>query len=269
MNKPNVSQLFKDVQTYMSKNSPQILMGVGIAGMLTTTILAVKATPKALKLIEQEKDCRKADRERGVDERFAPEKVSKTDAVKLCWKCYVPAAITCTVSIACLIGSSSVSTRRAAALTTAYKLSETALSEYKDKVIETIGEKKEKTIREAIDKEHIEKNPVSSHDVIVTGRGSSRCFDLFSGRYFESDIDHIKKAVNELNRSMLLHDYVSLNDFYDEVGLSHTKLGDELGWCILNGYMDVEFSSHLCEDGTPCLAISYTLAPKYEYDRYS
>lgn len=269
MNKPNVSEIVKSVRMSLSKHSPEILIGVGIAGMITTTVLAVKATPKALKLIEQEKEARKADRERGVDEQFAPDKISKKDIVKLCWKCYIPAVLTGTVSTVCLIGSNSVSTRRAAALTTAYKLSETALSEYKEKVIETIGEKKEKVIREAIDKDHIEKNPVKNHEVIMTGKGTTRCYDKFAGRYFDSDIDHIKKAVNELNRSMLLHDYVSLNDFYDELGLPHTKLGNDLGWSILDGYMDVEFSSHLCEDGTPCLAISYTLAPKYEYDRYS
>lgn len=269
MNKSTVSNILKSVQTTMSKHSPEILIGVGIAGMITTTILAVKATPKALKLIEQEKEARKADREHGVDEQFAPEKISKTDTVKLCWKCYAPAVLMGTLSVACLITSNSVSTRRAAALTTAYKLSETALTEYKEKVIETIGEKKEQAIKEAINQNHIEKNPVSNHEVIVTGKGTTRCYDKFSGRYFDADIDHIKKAVNELNRSMLLHDYVSLNDFYDELGLSHTNLGNELGWSILNGYMDVEFSSHLCDDGTPCLAISYTLAPKYEYDRYS
>lgn len=262
MNKPNVSNIFKSVQTTMSKHSPEILIGVGIAGMVTTTILAVKSTPKALQLIEQEKEVRKT-------EQDDPEKISKIDIVKICWKCYVPAALIGTVSIACLIGSNSVSTRRAAALTTAYKLSETALTEYKEKVIETIGDKKEQTIREAIANDHVKKNATSSQDVIVTGKGMTRCYDNFSGRYFVSDIDHIKKAVNDLNRSMLMHDYVSLNDFYDELGLSHTKQGDDLGWTIIDGYMDVEISSHLCDDGTPCIAISYTLAPKYEYDRYS
>ena len=48
MNKPNVADLFKSVKMVVSKHSPEILTGIGIAGMITTTILAVKATPKAL-----------------------------------------------------------------------------------------------------------------------------------------------------------------------------------------------------------------------------
>ena len=53
MNKPNVADLFKSVKMVVSKHSPEILTGIGIAGMITTTILAVKATPKALSLVKQ------------------------------------------------------------------------------------------------------------------------------------------------------------------------------------------------------------------------
>ena len=46
--KLNVSKLCKDAKVMVSKRSPEILTGLGIAGMITTTVLAVKATPKAL-----------------------------------------------------------------------------------------------------------------------------------------------------------------------------------------------------------------------------
>ena len=48
--KTNVSKIMKDIKITMSKRSPEILTGLGIAGMITTTVLAVKATPKAIKL---------------------------------------------------------------------------------------------------------------------------------------------------------------------------------------------------------------------------
>lgn len=256
MSKPNLSLFFKTAQKAMVKHSPEILTGLGVAGFVTTTVLAVRATPKALKRIEDAKHEANKD------------KLTVVDTVKATWKCYIPTTIAGVTSIACVIGAHSVHARRNAALATAYKLSETAFLEYQEKVVETIGEKKEKAIKEAIHKDHIEKNPASNSEIIITGKGTTRCYDIHSGRYFESDIDQVKRAVNNINRQMLLHDYVSLNDFYSELGLSPTELGDDLGWRVDKGYIDVDFSSHLSDDGVPCLAINYSLAPQYNYSSY-
>ena len=253
MKKLDLSGMFKDTKKAFIKHSPEILTGIGIAGMITTTVLAVKETPKALELIEMKK------------EEEEVESLTVLETIKTTWKCYIPATITGVVSVACLVGASSVSARRNAALATAYKLSETALSEYRDKVVETVGEKKDKVIRDQIDKDHIDKNPVSKNEVIITDRGTTLCYDKQSGRYFKSDIEKIKKAVNEINRQMLLNDYVSLNDFYDELGLEHTPLGDDLGWRIDRGYIEPRFSSQIAEDGTPCIVLSYAVAPRHDY----
>lgn len=155
------------------------------------------------------------------------------------------------------------------AIATAYKLSETALTEYRDKVVETIGEKKEKEIRESIDKDHLDANPLSKSDIIVTDNGDTLCLDYQSGRYFKSTIDKINKAENELNRRMLRDEYVSLNDFYDELGLEHTKLGYDLGWNIRNGFMGVQYSAQLTDDDKPCIVINYDIAPQYDYSKLS
>lgn len=253
MTKAHVANFFKGVQKTVSKHSPEILTGLGIGGMVTATVLAVKATPKALKLIEEKK------REERVDE------LTVVNTVKATWKCYLPATITGATSIACLVGASSVSARRNAALATAYKISETALTEYREKVVETIGEKKEKLIREKVDKERIDKNPVSRNEVIITKSGNTLCYDYYSGRYFNSDIDKINKAVNELGRVMLNHNYVSLNDFYDELELEHIPIGYEVGWNVSDGFLEIDFSSQLTEDGRPCVVLDYVRAPKYGY----
>ena len=253
MNKLKFAGVVNSVKMTMSKHSPEILTGIGIAGMLTTTVLAVKATPKALKLIEEKKKEEKVD------------KLPPMEVVKTWWKCYIPAAVTSITSITCLIGASSVNAKRNAALATAYKLSETALTEYREKVVETIGEKKEKDIREKIDKNHIDQNPVSKNNVIITSKGDTLCFDYHSGRYFKSDIDTIKRAVNDLNRRMLLDMYVSLNEFYDELDLEHTSMGDELGWKIDDGNVEVEFSSQLTDDGRPCIVMNYRVSPHRNY----
>lgn len=253
MNKQNLLNIIKSAKMVISKHAPEILTGVGIAGMVTTTVLSVKATPKAIKLIEEKK------KEDNV------EKLTVLETVKVVWKPYITPALTGAASIACLIGASSVSVRRTAALAAAYQLSETAFTEYKDKVIETIGDKKEKVVREQVGKERIEKKPVSNSQVFISKKGNTLCFDPISGRYFKSDIDHIKRSVNELNRRMLTEMYISLNELYDELDINHIEIGDDLGWNIDRGLIDIDFSSQIADDGTPCIVLDFSIEPRYDF----
>ena len=249
---------FKGVVRYIAKGishySPEILTGIGISGMVTSTALAVKATPKALDIIDEQKE------QKG-------EELTTKEIVKATWKCYIPAATTTVVSIGCLIGASSVHAKRNALLATAYKISETAFTEYKEKVVETIGEKKEKAIKEKIHKDRLDKNPSKENGVIVTSNGNCHCYDHHSGRYFTSDIDKIKKSINEINRIMLRDGYVSLNEFYDQLGLTGTELGSRLGWNTDMGLVELDFSAQLDGD-TPCIVIDYAKAPKYDFDKF-
>lgn len=253
MKKVNLSKALKSVSMSVQKYSPEILMGVGISGMVITTVMAVRATPKALDLME------------GKKEELEKEELTPIETVKATWICYIPAAVTGTISVACLIGAGSVNMRRRAALVTAYTLSESALKEYQEKVVEAIGEKKEQAIRDEIVKDKIDKNPVSRHEVIITEKGNTLCYDTVSGRYFKSDRDKIDRIINDLNRRMRDEMYISLNDFYYEIGLSGIGLGDLLGWNIDNGYIELHFSYQGAEDGTPCMAIDYLVEPRYDY----
>lgn len=256
MDKSNITNIIKGIKASISRHSPEILTGIGIAGMVTTTILAVKATPKAIKLIEAEKRAKHVDA------------LSPVDTVKTVWKCYIPAAMTGVSSIACLIGSNAINAKRNAALTTVYTLSEMARNEYKEKVIETIGEKKERAIKEKVDAERIKKDPVSKKEVIITEKGTTLCYDHVFGRYFKSDIDIINRAMNKINREIVINMYASLNDFYAELGLSPVEMGYDLGWNIDDGTIEIEPSSQLADDGTPCLVIDYNISPKYNYSRF-
>jgi hypothetical protein len=270
MNNFNLSKFAKTVQTVIADHSPEILTGIGIAGMLTTTVLAVRATPKALRLIDDEKkkqnDARAQEAyEKGVEAYDYITKLPVRDVVKTCWKCYIPTVVTGVMSTACLIGASSVNAKRNTALAAAYSISETALKEYQEKVVETIGEKKEQVVRDAVAKEKIDKDPVTNREVIITENGNTLCYAVVSGRYFKSDIDKLKKAENDLNRRMRDDMYISLNEFYYEIGLDSISIGDDLGWNIDRGYVDLEFSAQLAADGTPCVVVSYGIAPRYDY----
>lgn len=250
-----LTNLFKSTRTFLGKHSPEILTGIGVTGMITTTILAVKSTPKALMLIEEKK------KELGTDELTAIE------VVKTAWKPYIPALALGIASASCIIGASAVNAKRNAALATAYAISERTLVRYRDKIIDTIGEKKEKEVREKIAQDEVDKNKVSNNGVIVTSKGNTLCRDAISGRYFRSDIDKIKKIVNELNRQMIYQNYISLNDFYYELGLDPVKNGSALGWNLDSGLIELDFSTCLAENDEPCVVIDYLVGPRYEFDK--
>lgn len=258
MVKPNFKAFWKGTQTFVTKNGPEILTGIGITGMIGTAFMAVKATPKYLQLIEEEK--------RKIN--TSCEKLPPKTIVMTCWKCYAPAFITGALSTACLIGATSVNSRRNAMLAAAYKLSETALSEYKDAVVETIGEKKEKAVREKVAEKQLEKNPASKTEVFVTGRGETLCYDPLSGRYFKSDVEQLRKIENDLNYRLLHHMYVSLNEVYVMLGLETNELGAALGWNVDRcGYIKIDFDAKLTDKNEPCLVVDFSDMPVYDFSQ--
>ena len=253
MNNQIVFKLPTRVWRYVSKHSPGILTGIGVAGMITTTVLAVKATPTALMLLED------AMHEKG-------DVLTPAEKVKVAWKPYIPAAVTGVASITCLIGASSVSAKRTAALAAAYQISETAMTEYREKVVETIGENKEKTVREKVNQQQIEKTPLVQSEVIETRKGSTLFLEPLSKRYFRSDLEKVRRAENVCNKQML-HDIggsISLNEFYDELGLEHTDLGDSLGWSS-DDLIDLDITPGISKDDEPCLIIGHYNRPKYGF----
>lgn len=258
MSKTNLSRFIKSVQKTLQKHSPEILTGMGIAGMISTVILAVNATPKALKLIAEAEDAK-------FNNGHGDTALTKAETVKAAWKCYIPAAVTCTLSAACIIGASSVNLKRNAALATAYQLSEKALTTYKEKVVETIGEEKERIIKDKVAEQQVKENPKTENKVFVTGDGDVLCYDAFSGRYFTSSKAKIDEAVNKINKSIIDDWCASLNDFYDELGLDNIKLGEMLGWNAGDDLLEIYYSSQISDDGKPCLVMDFHTNPNYEY----
>lgn len=245
----DIKKLRNNVVNAISDKSPEILIGFGLAGMLTSTVLAVKATPKAIDILEQEN-----------------RELSKVDKVKLTWKCYAPAAIGYCASAACIIGANSVNSKRNAVLAGAYKISEAALLEYRDKVTEVLGEEKEKEIRDSIAEDRVRKTERKG-EVIVAGKGDTLCYDMHSGRYFKSNMDEIKRKLNEINYKLMQDNILSVNDFYDQIGLDPINTGYDFGWLVDDGLIQLYFTSILTEDGQPCLAVHFDNMPRMGYDR--
>lgn len=258
MNTQNLTSFIKTVQNGIVKHSPEILTAVGIGGMITTTILAVKATPKALKQIEEKKEKEQVD------------KLTVVETVKTAYKPYIPAAVTGVASAACLIGAQSINLRRNAALVAAYQISTTALNEYKEATEEIVGEEKVKEIKEKVAEKQIQRNPVSTATVVEPTNQIPNvylCYDAGGNHYFRSNRNKIEEAINHLNWE-LSHNapYVALNELYDYLDVQGTELGDTIGWNLYRDQLiEPYFTEKLANTGEPCLVIGYSNPPKYGY----
>ncbi len=225
-----------------------------MVGVATTAILAVKATPKVLTYLEQ-------------DTKGKGSKLTSQEVLRASWRAYTPAAVSGLLTITSIIASNRISSKRNAALVTLYSLAETAYKEYRTKVQEEVGEKKAKQFKDDIAKDHLLDTPMALSQVFITGMGETLCYDSYTGRYFKSDMETIRKAQNDINAKVYRDMYASHNDFYALIGLEKAAIGDEAGW---NGdnQLDIEFSSHLASDGKPCLCIEYRTEPVRGYYKF-
>lgn len=277
----NIMEMVKNLGGMFSKNSPSILTGVSVAGLVTTTILGIRTTPKALAVIDQfvwdryeaevpdtsqisfHKWLGLGDDVDSYDWTARLKYPTKKEIINLTWKIYLPTIVTGVVTIACIIGANHISMRRNAALASLYGLTEAAFKEYQTKVVETIGRNKELKIRDDISADRIKKNPPGTNEVIITGRGPVLCFDSLSGRYFRSDIEKIRRVIYEFKTDLMTDMFLSLNDLYYRLGLSNIALGDQMGWSIDNDRFDIQFSTQLGDEGEPCLVLNYSVEPRY------
>ena len=274
MKKEELMSTVKMVKGVLSKNSPKILTGIGIVGMVTATVFAVQATPKAMQLIEEEKRRKNEEAVEDAIEQGQPKvnqitKLKPIEVVKVAWKPYVPALCTGIASIGCIIGASSVSARRQAALYSAYKLSETAFSEYREKVVETVSDKKLKEIKQKIAEDKVEEATKPGNDskvVVLSEDGEAWFIDPFSNATFKSSKSKIWDAANRVSRNMIYDMTASLSDFYDELGLDHTSTSDSLGWHIDKSIVEPDFSDAVVKGNRAYIVVDFLVKPTYGYD---
>jgi hypothetical protein len=255
----------KAIKYGIGKNSPTILTILSIGGLIGTTIMAVNATPKVIRLIEEEKEYRADALEQAEDDSWS-EPMTKAEIFKLSWTYYIPTVAMGAATVACIIGANTINLKRSAALTSAYYLSETALKEYQAKVIKTIGEKKAQLIKDEISQDHVDKTKRDGKTVIITGNGDTLCLDTSSGRYFKSSMDKIRKAENEINRQLISENYLSLNEIYGIMDLGPVSTGRELGWDLgYQGKLEFDISTCMAEDDQPCITIDFNAIPRPKY----
>ena len=246
MSTSTIKTMLKTAGGVLQKNSPHILTGLGVAGLIGTGVFSCKAGMKTKETIQTEM----------LNE--------SKEMVKECWKFYVPPILIGSASIACIVGADCVNTKRQAALYALYSAAVEGAKDYQAKVIEMVGEGKNRKIKDAINSDKIAENPPKDSQIISTGRGKVKCYDAFSGRYFWGDYDNIRRVQNDLNQERIADFWVSLNDVYYALGLPAIKLGDEMGWNIDNP-VDFVFTSDLDADKEPVLVLDYEVGPRMDF----
>lgn len=241
-------------------NAPTILTTVSVVGTMATAYLTGKATLKAAEILKEH--------EENISDSVEAERFNTLKGkIELVWKEFVPAAGVAVVTIACMVAANRIGARRVAALATAYTIAEKAAVTYKDKVVETIGKKKEEGIRTAIAQDEIDRHPISRETVYVEGGGGDLFRDGWSGRYFNSTVARLEKAANQINATLNTDFAATLSDFYDQVGLDRTDESDMVGWNS-DTPLELEFTWGSTPDERPCGVVRFRTVPYREHNSF-
>ena len=257
---PHVSKL----KYLLNDNSTTLLSVAGVGGSIATALLTARATFKAADVIAKEVKELESTEQELVDLKLAKVDFSKTEKTKMVWHLYLPPVASGVLTVTCIIAAHRISTKQIVALTAAAGISERALTEYKDKVLERFGAKEDEKIRDDIAQDRVSAFPASSQ-IMITGSGDVLCYDMLTGRYFHSTMENLKRAENKVNYELIHYMSCSLTHFYDEIGLPPTSYSDTHGW-NMNHHMELKFSTVFSEDNRPCIAIDFSRQPIVDYD---
>lgn len=246
------------IEKYVKKNATSILAGTGICCFIASTISAVKATPKAVELLEEKK------------EELNSEELTIKETVSTVGTLYIPSAIMGISGFCFVTASVGNGTNRYLALSTSYKLLEEASRTYKEKVVETIGVRKEKQIRDSIAQDKVDNNPPKEQYIIMTDKGNTLFLDSLTGQYFRSDINDVKSKINDLREQLYTsHDnYARVDEWIMDLGEGQLTVPLSLsnhGWSAINQGKAVNVELRAVKaskyNDEPCLMLEYDPMP--------
>lgn len=246
--------LVRSSQLYLKRNASTILTVVGGAGLVTTTVLGIKATPKALSLIDNAK------KEKG-------EELTKLEKVKVAAPVYIPTMVSGAATLACIFGANILNKRQQAGLISAYALLDNSYKEYKAKVGELYGEDADERVEEEIAEDKYEKAEIKDNEQLF--------YDDFSRRYFTTTPEKVMHAEYSINRDIHMRGWAELNEFYEHLGIDDFEKYSALGWSEGGNYemywqawVDFTHRKTTMDDGTEYTIIYMYSEPYIGYEDY-
>lgn len=238
-------------------HSSALLTATGEANLFLAVYSAIVATKETTRMLDDEEYERE---ELGYPEMTTLEKF------KMVAPYYIPTIVFSLVSGGAFLLNTIQEERRIATLAGLYSVTEKNFEEYREQTKALLGEKKEQKIRDEIDRKTIERNPVSGATVIVSPGGNYLIYDKWSGRYFRSSIDSVKRAHLDFREEILGDMYISLNELYEKLYLPPNDDGWDLGWSV-DDHMEFSYSSQLADNGEPALVITMIPPPHPDYNK--
>ena len=253
--KERMIRMYNNTKNGVQKHSPEILAGVGVVGVVASTVMACKATMKLNDILEESKETRNKIREVESNPRYE-EQYSHEDAKKdltinytqtglKIAKLYAPAVILGSASLGCLLASNDILRKRNAALSAAYMTVDKSFKEYRQRVVDRFGEEVEKEIRYNIKAEEITSTVVAEDGSETTITETVKTMDpnLYSdyakffdeaSPYWQKDPEYnfmfLKSQQQYANDLLKARGRLFLNEVYEMLGIDKTKAGQIVGW---------------------------------------
>lgn len=235
----------------LKKYAPEILTTVGVVGVVTAGVLASKATLSLEHVVDDNANrvkWTKESIENGDDQPRALTGAYIRNVGNIV-KLYGPSVTLGAASIACIIGAHGIMRKRNVALVAAYKTLETAYSAYRERVVEAIGEDKERDIYLGLREETIEDDKGKKTKVKVLGDPTvhspyARFFDEHNVNWesnSEYNLFFLRAQQSYWTDMLRARGHVFLNEVYDSIGLEHSSAGAVVGWILSeegDGYVD-------------------------------
>lgn len=251
-----MNKLLWQSKAFLSRNSSTILTCIGGIGVIVTSVMAVKSTPKALELLKE------AEEEKG-------EKLTNFEKVQVAGPAYIPSVLVGVSTIACIFGANALNKHQQAALMSAYALVDSSYKEYRNKVAELYGEHADTRVKAEIVGDKYRKEDISVDD------DKQLFYDDFSEQYFEARMEDVIRAEYEINRKISLWGGASLNEFYEALDIPTKDYGEYLGWSsgglmemAWSDWLDFDHEKVILEDGLECYIITMSVEPMYDYEYY-
>lgn len=242
---------------FFKKNASTILTCLGAAGVVTTAVTAVQATPKAMRLIEEKKI------EKGGE-------LTKWEITQVAAPAYIPSLAIGAATVGCILGAQVLNKRTQAHMASAYALLNSSYKQYRKKAIDIYGEDVDQTINAEIAKDQYEEEDIQLEDP-----EKKLFYDLFSKQYFESTEAEVLEAQYLLNRTLSIRGYASVKEYYDFLGIPSVDCGEELGWSTgmnmdyyWQEWVDFPQQHTIMEDNLECSIIYMAQEPRLEWQEY-
>jgi hypothetical protein len=246
----NFMNVVKSITAATKKRSPELLIGVGIGGMIAAIVTAVRATGDMNKDIEKVKE----------ETKEMPKKERQKEVVKTVAKHQWPTAVIFSLSLLAIVSADKIHCKRNAAMAVMVQAAEVATQEYRNVVREVAGEEKAKEV-ERIYEERVRDRPIEKEPNIIINGEEYWIFDELTNTMFRSNTLVVDAAVNECNARMHDEMYVSLKEFYDEMCIDSSQVNSAVGWNNNIGLIRIKWEGKMIK-GKPCAVLKYTNPPK-------